>query len=269
MPSRPRSRRALLRGGAGALAAAVLTACSSAARRVTIAAPPTPATAPPPTGTTPAAPPPRATTTAARHSGPATEVAHGPRDAARVALTFHGAGDPALAVQLLTAAERAGTHITVMCVGTWLQDQPTVARRILSGGHEVGNHTLHHYSDLATRTLADTTDEFSAVAGLLVAQVGTAGAYARPSAIQHATPTQLAAAGAAGYATVLSYDVDPADYTDPGAALVVSRTLAMAQRGSIVSLHLGHAGTVTALPQIISGLRARGLIPGTAAELLA
>ena len=47
------------------------------------------------------------------------------------------------------------------------------------------------------------------------------------------------------------------------------RTLADVKAGSIVSLHLGHAGTVAALPGILAGLRARGLAAVTVTELLA
>jgi len=38
--------------------------------------------------------------------------------------------------------------------------------------------------------------------------------------------------------------------------------------GSVVSMHLGHAGTVAALPEILTDLRERGLTPVTATELL-
>jgi hypothetical protein len=37
--------------------------------------------------------------------------------------------------------------------------------------------------------------------------------------------------------------------------------------GDVVSMHLGHSGTVTALPAILDGLHARGLQPITASEL--
>jgi peptidoglycan/xylan/chitin deacetylase (PgdA/CDA1 family) len=37
----------------------------------------------------------------------------------------------------------------------------------------------------------------------------------------------------------------------------------------VVSLHFGHPGTVTALPAILDGLRARALQPVTTSELLA
>jgi hypothetical protein len=38
--------------------------------------------------------------------------------------------------------------------------------------------------------------------------------------------------------------------------------------GSIVSLHLGHAGTVAALPGILDGIRSRGWSAVTVTELL-
>ncbi len=44
--------------------------------------------------------------------------------------------------------------------------------------------------------------------------------------------------------------------------------LGSVQPGSIVSLHLGHPGTVTALPAILRGLAGRGLRPVTLTGLL-
>ncbi len=78
----------------------------------------------------------------------------------------------------------------------------------------------------------------------------------------------LQEAAKAGYRTVVGYDVDPLDYQDPGPSAVVRRTLAGAQGGSIVSLHLGHAGTVAALPDIVAGLTAHGLRLCTVSQLL-
>ena len=66
----------------------------------------------------------------------------------------------------------------------------------------------------------------------------------------------------------LSYDVDSLDYTDPGPDAIVSTVLGSTRPGSIVSLHLGHSGTVTAIPAILRGLASRGLRPVTLTELL-
>jgi peptidoglycan/xylan/chitin deacetylase (PgdA/CDA1 family) len=44
--------------------------------------------------------------------------------------------------------------------------------------------------------------------------------------------------------------------------------LTSVKAGSIVSLHLGHAGTATALPKILDGLTTRGLAAVTVSALL-
>lgn len=78
---------------------------------------------------------------------------------------------------------------------------------------------------------------------------------------------ELGNAGAAGYRRVLSYDVDSLDYTDPGPD-AIRRAVASAQPGSIVSMHFGHPGTVTAMPSILADLTSRGLAAVTATQLL-
>jgi peptidoglycan/xylan/chitin deacetylase (PgdA/CDA1 family) len=186
------------------------------------------------------------------------EIAHGPVSATGVALTFHGAGDPELANELLAAVEAAGARVTVLAVGTWLEQQPDMAKRILSGGHELGNHTYRHLTMPELSAQVDDS-EITRCAEILRRLTGSQGKWFRPSGTVHATSAILTAAGRAGYATSLSYDVDPSDYTDPGAAAIVDRLLRAVRPGSIVSLHFGHTGTVQAMPRILDGLRERGL----------
>ena len=54
----------------------------------------------------------------------------------------------------------------------------------------------------------------------------------------------------------------------PVPTAVTERTLAAVTPGSIVSLHFGHPGTVTALPAILDGLDQRELTPVTVSTLL-
>jgi peptidoglycan/xylan/chitin deacetylase (PgdA/CDA1 family) len=198
----------------------------------------------------------------------AREVLHGSRTLHSVALTFHGAGDGALARQLLAEVERAGAKVTILAVGSWLAAEPSMAKRILDGGHELGNHTYHH---LPMRTLSATRayDEIATCAATLQELVGSTGRWFRPSGTPRATGTILRAAAKAGYSTSLAYDVDPRDYTDPGAGAVTHRTLAAVRPGSVVSLHLGHRGTVEAMPALLDGLHTRGLTAVTVSSLLA
>jgi peptidoglycan/xylan/chitin deacetylase (PgdA/CDA1 family) len=221
-----------------------------------------------PTGGPSRVPNPSPTPAASPTLGPLpAEVGTGPRDRANVALTFHGQGDPKLVQQLLAELERGAARVTVLAVGIWLTAEPAMARRILDGGHELGNHTQNHLA-IAQMTASQAFTEINACAQKLKSLTGSIGTWFRPSQTQHATATIEAQARKIGYPTCLSYDVDSLDYTDPGADAVVRNTLDAVGNGSIVSLHFGHLSTVTAMPALLDGLRQKGLRAVTMTELM-
>ncbi|MFF3673264.1 polysaccharide deacetylase family protein [Streptomyces sp. NPDC002120] len=267
MLSQP-GRRAALRGalraaglGAAATAAAGLTAACGPGR-------PAPASsAPPPGPARPDRPAKAAAAAPRRFPGQPVEIAHGPRDRPRVALTFHGNGDPAIARAVLTEAERGGARVTVLAIGTWLDAHPDMARRILDGGHELGNHTQRH---LAVNDLpeAEAYAEITGCAQRLKRLTGSIGTWFRPSQTQYATPLVRKLAQRAGYPHVLSYDVDSLDFTSPGAAAVIRTVTGTIQGGSVVSLHFGYADTVDAMPPLLEELARRKLRAVTTTELL-
>jgi peptidoglycan/xylan/chitin deacetylase (PgdA/CDA1 family) len=195
------------------------------------------------------------------------EVVNGPRDRPNVGLTFHGQGDPALVKELLTELGNGGAHVTVLAVGSWLAAEPSMARLILDGGHELGNHTQNHRA-IADMTATQAFAEVNLCAQTIKKLTGSIGTWFRPSQTVHATATIQAQATKVGYPTCLSYDLDSLDYTDPGPDTVVHNTLSAVQNGSIVSLHFGHKGTVTAMPALLDGLRQKGLHAVTMTELM-
>ncbi|MFF3391752.1 polysaccharide deacetylase family protein [Streptomyces sp. NPDC002669] len=273
----PVHRRGALRAGAGTvLAGALATGCSGRGGAGT------------PAGTLPAGTPARAVTdgtspknprTAARPASPGpapgprrfpgqpAQIDHGPRDRARVALTFHGQGDPAIARTLLAQAERARARVTVLAVGSWLDEHPDLARRILDGGHELGNHTQHH-TDISSMGEAEAYAEIDECARRLRRLTGSIGTWFRPSRARDATPLVRRLAARAGYPHVLSYDVDSLDFTSPGAAAVTRKVAGEIRNGSVVSLHFGYADTVAALPLLLTEIDRRRLRAVTTTELL-
>jgi peptidoglycan/xylan/chitin deacetylase (PgdA/CDA1 family) len=259
-------RRTALRVGisvVGTAAASAMSACSDAsrARPATAAQPLVAPTRSSPPSTAPVTPHPES-------APPPSELSSAPSSRPQVALTFHGDGDPKLTRDLLAEAERADARLTVLAVGRWLGEHPELARRVLDGGHELGNHTEHH-ADITAMSPAAAYAEIQACADRLRRLTGTPGRWFRPSQTQHASPAVVAQARRAGYETVLSYDVDPLDYQDPPAPTTVERFLAQVHPGAVVSLHLGHPGTVTALPAMLDGLHRRGLAAVTASQLFA
>ena len=154
-----------------------------------------------------------------------------------------------------------------MAVGSWLDEQPLMAHRILDGGHELGNHTQNHRA-ISTMSTDQAYQEIARCAQRLRQLTGSQGRWFRPSQAQDCTDTVAAQARRAGYAHCLGYDLDSLDYTDPGAGAVTRTVLAAVRPGSVVSMHFGHSGTVAALPAILDGLHQRGLRAVTTSELL-
>lgn len=265
-------RRGALRTGAALAVAGAFTAGCSASGSAPAAHRAAPADKPPaapaaPADKPPAAQPPRAAPAPRRFPGLPDQIAHGPRGRPQVALTFHGQGDPATARSLLAIAEKADARITVLAVGSWLDEHPDLARRILRGGHDLGNHTHHH------RTINDMGEaaayaEITGCADRLRRLTGSIGTWFRPSRAETATPLVARLARRAGYPHVLSYDVDSLDFTSPGAPAVTRKIASEVRAGSVVSLHFGYADTVAALPAVLEELDRRGLRAVTTTELL-
>ena len=240
-----------------ALSATALAACSAPEEKT-----PAPKPSEPKPSPSPSAPAP--TTTAV--SGPATEVVRSDSGRPQVALTFHGAGDLTITWQVLDVVKQHGAQITVLAVGTWLMQHPDAARMVRDGGHELGNDTWSHPA-LSGYAPEPMYAEIQRCRDKLAELTGSPGTFFRQSQGQHATHEELVEAGKAGYSRVLSYDVDSLDWKDPGPA-AIRAAVAKARAGSVISMHLGHPGTVAALPGILTDLTGRGLTPVTASELL-
>ncbi|MFC9282565.1 polysaccharide deacetylase family protein [Streptomyces collinus] len=266
------NRRGVLRAGAGLVAGGALAAgCGSGhdtppAAETSASAPTADASGRPAATartarTARTAPAPRA------YAGQPAQITHGPRTRPRVALTFHGQGDPHIAESLLSTAEQRGARLTVLAVGTWLDEHPALARRILDGGHDLGNHTQRHVAVNAMAE-ADARREITDCAERLKRLTGSIGTWFRPSRSPTASPLVAGLARAAGYPHVLSYDVDSLDYTRPGADAITRKVLADVRAGSVVSLHFGYPDTVAALPAVLHELDRRRLRAVTTTELL-
>ena len=195
------------------------------------------------------------------------DISHGSRSVPHVALTFHGAGDPLMAQKLLKILKDTQAPVTVFAVGAWLKADNMIAKQILDGGHDLGNHTMNH---LQSKTLSATKldSEINGCAKELVSLIGNHGKFFRPSGTQYSTPLIRRTALKYGYKKCISYDVDSHDYQDVGKSAVIKNVMSTVKNGSIISLHFGHQDTIDALPTLITQLRAKGLTPVTLSTML-
>jgi peptidoglycan/xylan/chitin deacetylase (PgdA/CDA1 family) len=195
------------------------------------------------------------------------DIANGSRSKPQVALTFHGAGDPALVQKLLAIFKNSSTPVSVFAIGTWLRGYPAVAKQMLDAGYDIGNHTMNHYQ-MKTLGAKKVDSEIAGCAAELKKLIGNHGKWFRPSGTQNSNALIRAAALKYGYGQCISYDVDSHDYQDVGKKVVLADISKGIQKGSIVSLHFGHQDTIDAMPTLLENLHAKGLTPVTLTTLL-
>ena len=195
------------------------------------------------------------------------DICHGSRTAHEVALTFHGAGDPALARKILQIAKSLQIDISVMAVGTWLKANPAIGHEILDAGFDLGNHTMNHKT-MAQLSAASAYAEIAACKKVLASISPNLPMIFRPSGTAKSTAIIRKAALENGYANCITYEVDSLDYNDPPPATIAKNIARGIKSGSIVSLHFGHPNTLKALPIIIEHLSTIKMKPVALTTLL-
>ncbi|MFC4062447.1 bifunctional polysaccharide deacetylase/glycosyltransferase family 2 protein [Planomonospora corallina] len=167
------------------------------------------------------------------------DVRAGTRLPARtVALTFENGPDPRWTPQVLDVLAEHGVRATFFTVGARIAENPELVRRIVSEGHEIGNHTYAH-ADLAAVPAWRLRLELSLTQKALA---GAAGVYTRlarppysssPAAVTGARLRALRSMSAEGYLLALS-DLDAADPAGEGSRRIAR--LASSRRGAVVTV---------------------------------
>ena len=189
-----------------------------------------------------------------------------------IALTFDDGPDPRWTPRILDILKRENVPATFFVIGKNGQAYPDLVRRMVSEGHEVGNHTFTH-PNLGEIPGPLTDLELNATQRLIESLTGRSTVLCRPPYFGDAEadkPEEVEPAMRAeklGY-IIVGLRIDPDDWQLPVTAeQIVQRTLKRAQdtnpetRGQVVLLHDSggdREATIQALPQLIHELRARG-----------
>ena len=175
-----------------------------------------------------------------------------------VALTFDDGPSPQITPGVLDTLAAHHAVATFFVVGQWVASHPDLVRRAVALGNTVQLHTMTH-RDLSKSSAAQIAAEVDPEIPLVEALTGRRPTCLRPP-YGAWNATVVNTMSARGIETVI-WNVNPGD-TESGATAssITSRALAGARPGAIIALH--DAGTkqatLTALPGILDGLRARG-----------
>jgi peptidoglycan/xylan/chitin deacetylase (PgdA/CDA1 family) len=187
---------------------------------------------------------------------------HGRTDTGAVALTFDDGPGPDTEALLDTLSAR-GLRAAFFVVGQQVQRHPSVARRIVAEGHEIGNHSFSHPMFLSQSPRA-TRDELARAQRTIEDVTGVRVSFARPP-YGIRTPAYFAAARGLGL-RVVQWSVAGFDWKPVTPDRVASHVLRGARPGAIVLLHDADSegkrdrrATVESIPMIADGVRVRGL----------
>jgi peptidoglycan/xylan/chitin deacetylase (PgdA/CDA1 family) len=201
-------------------------------------------------------------------------ISHGPRDRPRVALTFDDGPDPEVTPSILDTLEAAGARATFFVIGRHLEKHREIAVRTLREGHEIGNHSwMHSYFQNFYRTDQQQSDVERSTRLIQELSGSITEPLYRPPVGLKSPP--LARVAHARKLTVVAWSLHSRDTLARDSDAIAARVLSRIAPGDIVLMHDGHDRdgkhrnlAAAALPQILRGLRERGLSCVTVSDLL-
>lgn len=188
-----------------------------------------------------------------------------PAPAAQVCLTFDDGPDPRWTPRILEILAQANARATFFLVGRRALVHPALVRRVLAGGHLLGNHSFSHRHPW-TMTARAAREEVRAGAAAIADLAGQAPQFFRPPH-GRLRRCMIEEAEHGGQQLVL-WSRSAIDWGPFGRARAIARRLAATRAGDIVLMHDGGWGInrprelIEVLPAFLVTLGRRGLVPG-------
>ncbi len=200
-------------------------------------------------------------------------LAHGRQHLPLVALTFDD-GPSKYTPQILDTLAKYDVKATFFMIGGNVDRLPGIARRVVSEGHAVGNHTYSHPFWAPMETPDRISREINKAEYSIYKATGQWPSYFRPP---HGwrSPWMMQLARKEKF-TVVTWTVTPEDWERISSKTIKRRVLSKCGAGSIILMHDGlelrqdpqRQQTVAALPAIITALKSRGYRFVTIPELI-
>lgn len=176
-----------------------------------------------------------------------------------VALTFDDGPNPIYTPQILAILKKYNIKATFFVVGMNVQKYPDIVKLAAAEGHLIENHSLTHPM-LTQLNDTELLKEIVTPQNIIYNLTGK-----KPLCLRY----PFSASNQHIRNVILIHGIVPIpigfnsyDYTHPGVDKIVSRIVKNARSGTVILLHDGfdqREQTVAALPQIIEGIKKKGL----------
>ncbi|MDX8291913.1 polysaccharide deacetylase family sporulation protein PdaB [Metabacillus indicus] len=195
-------------------------------------------------------------------------VFRGEEKANSVSLTFDISWGDEKAKPILDTLKKNGvTNATFFLSAAWAERHPEIVKQIVKDGHQIGSmgYAYKNYTSLE----ADEIRRDILMAQDVFSELGLKDIKLLRPPTGNFNQEILTIAERYGY-TVVHYSVDSDDWTNPGVSTIVKNVNDAVQGGDIILLHASDSAKQTqkALPQIVEGLKQKGLNNVTVADLI-
>ncbi len=184
-----------------------------------------------------------------------------------IALTFDDGPVTSNTTRVLNMLKKRNIKATFYVLGPRVKNNPTLMRRMVAEGHEVGNHTWTH-GKLTNMSDSMVRSELKRTENAIIAATGVKPRTMRPPYGALLTRQRNMIFNEFGYPTIL-WDVDPQDWKKPGLSVIRNRIVSKTKAGSIVLLHDLHSSSVDAVPSTVDALLRKGYKFVTVSQLIA
>ena len=190
-----------------------------------------------------------------------------------VALTFDDGPYGEATSQILDILKKERVHATFFLLGMNVEKYPAIAKRIVTEGHVIGNHSYSHSESLSKMPIEDFQADVRHAENLIVNATGLHPRYFRPPFGMH-TSSMDQQLKDMGYLVVLwdvgtgttAGDYDQGTSSEAIVEQIIRNTLKGKKRQQIILLHDGRdvqigyprQNVIQALPRVIDQLKERG-----------
>jgi peptidoglycan-N-acetylglucosamine deacetylase len=186
-----------------------------------------------------------------------------PRGSRQLALTYDDGPNDPHTLRLLEVLAKHNVHATFFLIGSYIQQQPQIARELVQAGHVVGNHTFTHPL-LIFKSESEIRQELTRCRHALQDAIGKPSNLFRPP-FGGRRPATLRVARQLGLEPVM-WNVTGYDWNAPPAAAIERKVAKQIRGGNVILLHDGghkqmgadRSQTVIATDHLITRYRAEG-----------
>lgn len=185
-----------------------------------------------------------------------------------VALTFDDGGSVYKVNTILDILKSYQAKATFFLIGSWVNNNPDLVRRMLADGHEVANHSYSH-SRFTWLNEDEIRSEIETAQTALAEATGQAPAALFRPPYGSYNRGVISIVKDMGYQAVVMWDIDTRDWSGLSGSAINAHVLDSVSPGSVVLFHLHGAHTAAALGELIPALQSLGYKLSTVGQMLA